>query len=93
MLPSSGKLDKKALPSITATCNSASQLFTSSSSSEGAEERSIPVSETEKHLHSVFSEILQMDFIDVQESFFDLGGWVMLYVKSFLISVLHSHQH
>ena len=59
----SGKLDKKALPAYD------SQESTSCSNFEDA-----AVTGTEKKLLSMWRELLRAKHIDVQESFFDLGG-------------------
>ena len=59
VLAASGKLDKKALPPFP----------------QGRKtEKGQPASKTEEFLESVWKEILQVDFIDVEESFFELGG-------------------
>ena len=59
---SSGKLDKKALPPI--------------SKEENIEQdaESIPTTESEKALAPIWCNVLGLDTIDIQESFFDLGG-------------------
>uniref|UniRef100_H2YWG8 Dehydrogenase/reductase SDR family member 11 n=1 Tax=Ciona savignyi TaxID=51511 RepID=H2YWG8_CIOSA len=69
VLAASGKLDKKALPSIDSRRPSVSFL---------SEEHVEPVTDTEKFLEETWCEILQMEIIDVQESFFDLGGHSLL---------------
>nr|CAB3237767.1 N-(5-amino-5-carboxypentanoyl)-L-cysteinyl-D-valine synthase-like [Phallusia mammillata] len=78
VLPASGKLDKKALPSIQSRRASQTQLFTPSSALGGADDRSNPISETEEFLEATWRDILQLEFIDVQENFFDLGGHSLL---------------
>ena len=36
----------------------------------------MPTTETEKELAPLWAEVLQLKAVDVQESFFDLGGYV-----------------
>lgn len=66
MLAATGKLDKKALPSITSSSEGAGGGFQ-------ANER--PPTETEKVMRKLWSEILQFQVSDMEESFFDLGGY------------------
>ena len=61
MLASSGKLDKKALPSVNISDN---DMVT-----EGK-----PSTETEVKLSPLWADVLNVKVIDVQESFFDMGG-------------------
>lgn len=68
MLAATGKLDKKALPSVLKS--SAQGLNTVSRVDDK------PLSETEKTMISLWSEILQFHVTDLEESFFDLGGYV-----------------
>ena len=67
VLSASGKLDKKALPSI----HSKQRIPDTHAPSD---ERSSPATEIERYLESVWCEVLQLEFVDVQESFFELGG-------------------
>ena len=62
MLAASGKLDKKALPPFD------SQLM----DGVGAEGR--PSTVTEVALSEMWIDVLRLKEIDIQESFFDLGG-------------------
>ena len=61
ILASSGKLDKKALPPLD---KSECELDPQSS----------PSTETEKELAPIWADVLSAKTIDVQDSFFDLGG-------------------
>lgn len=73
MLPSSGKLDKKALPK-----------YDSQDTNNGNSFEDAAITETEKKLLPFWRELLGAKHIDVQESFFDLGGWVyILHVHEF----------
>ena len=54
-----GKLDKAKLPPI---------------GSAGTEEEGLPNTPTERTLAQLWSEVLNVSNIDVQEGFFDLGG-------------------
>lgn len=60
ILTSSGKLDKRALPPI--------------DKQEAVDKEGLPSTETERKLMKLWAEALQLDSVDVQESFFDLGG-------------------
>ena len=62
MLASSGKLDKKQLPPV--------------DRSEQLDVEGTPSTETEKVLAPLWTDVLQLKAVDVQESFFDLGGLV-----------------
>jgi len=73
VLAASGKLDKKALPPIPGR----KQPKIPDSQIE-SDQKSHPASETEKFLEATWCEILQLEFIDVEESFFELGGWEVL---------------
>jgi len=61
ILASSGKLDKKALPAV--DCQSRDE-----------EQEGRPSTDTERKLEPLWAEVLQQKHVDVQESFFDLGG-------------------
>lgn len=63
VLAFSGKLDKKALPA-----------YDSQESMNGSNFEDAAITETERKLLSMWREILGAKHIDVQESFFDLGG-------------------
>ena len=67
-MAATGKLDKKALPSINDRHNLSSMLIDSST------DDSSPKTATEKFLARVWKDILQMEIMDCNESFFDLGG-------------------
>ena len=60
----SGKVDKKVLPAVDAEKHT-------------VEPDSLPQTETEKRLANVWMDILALKRIDIQESFFDLGGLVL----------------
>jgi acyl-CoA synthetase (AMP-forming)/AMP-acid ligase II len=62
LLPASGKLDKKALPPI------------EKSLGIDADPEGLPTTKTEKALVPIWAEILSLKSVDIQESFFDLGG-------------------
>lgn len=55
----SGKLDKKRLPPL---------------DYDDADEEGTPSTNTEKRLAKLWCDILSVRTVDVQESFFDLGG-------------------
>ena len=61
MLPASSKCDKKLLPPVNAATDTVEPEF-------------LPQSETEKRLARLWAELLNVANIDIQESFFDLGG-------------------
>ena len=63
VLPSSGKLDKRQLPSV-------------NGGTDHLDEEGRPSTETERLLLPLWVEVLQSQAVDVQESFFDLGGSV-----------------
>ena len=61
VLPASGKLDKKALPSY--------------DSQEACTGQELNVTtDTERQLLPIWRELLGSKHIDIQESFFDMGG-------------------
>ena len=60
IVASSGKLDKKALPSIDKTAT--------------VDVEGLPCTPTETKLMPLWGDVLQLKIVDVQESFFDLGG-------------------
>ncbi|XP_035825631.1 linear gramicidin synthase subunit D [Aplysia californica] len=66
VVPASGKLDKKALPT----------LNSQDDDSVGAEGR--PSTVTEIALAEIWIAVLQLKEVDIQESFFDLGGHSLL---------------
>lgn len=74
-MAASGKLDKKALPPV--------------KRSEGTEVdlEGLPSTVTEKELVPLWADVLGLKTVDVQESFFDLGGSVWM-LNSFLESLL-----
>ncbi len=61
MLAASSKLDKKALPAV-------------DKSHTETDPEGQPTTETERKLVPLWMEVLSLKSIDVQESFFDLGG-------------------
>ena len=61
MLASSGKLDKKQLPPVD---ESPAEL----------DPEALPSTDTERQLAAIWGEVLHLEQVDVQESFFDLGG-------------------
>ena len=65
ILASSGKLDKKQLPPIDKTDTT-------------SDPDSLPTTDTEKKLVPLWMDVLQLKAVDVQESFFDLGGYALL---------------
>ncbi|XP_076821581.1 uncharacterized protein LOC143468326 isoform X2 [Clavelina lepadiformis] len=73
VVAATGKLDKKALPSI----HSAKDL-NGDFSMLADDEKTLPTTETEKFLEKAWCSLLQMEFVDIQESFFDLGGHSLL---------------
>ena len=64
MVPASGKLDKKALPEYDSQVEFSFSI-------EG-----LPSTDTEKKLAQIWKNVLQLRNIDIEESFFDLGGYV-----------------
>ncbi|XP_070554169.1 uncharacterized protein [Ptychodera flava] len=66
ILAASGKLDKKALPPLD---------FDGDGEGEAL---SAPSTETEKALAALWSDILRVKSLDIQENFFDLGGHSLL---------------
>ena len=65
ILPTSGKFDRTKLPPVDITNSETDQ--------EG-----MPTTPTEKALAPLWCEVLRLKTIDVQESFFDLGGLVVV---------------
>lgn len=61
VLTASSKVDKKALPPVDAQ-------------RDMVEASALPTTRTERRLVTVWSEVLGLPTIDIQESFFDLGG-------------------
>ena len=61
-ISTSGKLDKKVLPA-----------FNREAESENLDE-TLPATETENKISSIWKRILQLKNLDIQENFFDLGG-------------------
>ena len=62
ILASSGKLDKKALPVVDKT--------------QTVDSEGLPSTDTERQLLPLWADVLQLQCVDVHESFFDLGGCV-----------------
>jgi len=83
VMAATGKLDKKALPSINDRHNLSSMLIDSST------DDSSPKTATEKFLARVWKDILQMEIMDCNESFFDLGGHSLLAAR--LLGKLREH--
>ncbi len=69
-----GKIDYKALPAPTAEVASASDV-------------SMPETEAEKYLASVWEQILEMDDVGLNDTFFDIGGHSLLVMK--VITTVH----
>lgn len=65
-MTATGKLDKKALPSINKNSSMTSHA-----------DDAHPSSATEKFIAKLWTQILQMEIVDKNESFFDLGGFVI----------------
>lgn len=61
VVPSSSKVDKKALPPI-------------DMQRDVVEANALPKTPTEARLAKLWAEVLSRNAIDIQESFFDLGG-------------------
>ncbi|VDK29103.1 unnamed protein product [Gongylonema pulchrum] len=61
VVPSSSKIDKHALPAI-------------DMQNDVVEANALPKTATEERLAKVWAEVLSRSVIDIQESFFDLGG-------------------
>ena len=61
VLAASGKLDKKALPPI-------------DDSVSNVDAEGLPTTDTERTLVAIWADVLQLKTVDIQESFFDLGG-------------------
>ena len=62
ILAASGKFDKKSLPAF------------DPKSQEDVNIEGVASTDTERALTTIWSELLHMTTVDVQESFFDLGG-------------------
>ena len=62
IVAASGKIDRAALPPVSRIGDT---------DAEG-----MPSTDTERHLLPIWASVLQLTLIDVQESFFDLGGLV-----------------
>lgn len=69
-LTSNGKIDRKALPTFTYESIQPLQNFV------------MPHTETEKILAEIWSELLKVESIGINDSFFDLGGHSLLAIKS-----------
>ncbi|VDO64438.1 unnamed protein product [Onchocerca flexuosa] len=61
VVPATSKVDKKALPAI-------------DPQKDAVEASALPKTATEERLAKVWAEVLSRTAIDIQESFFDLGG-------------------
>lgn len=61
MLAASSKIDRKALPVV-------------NYESDIVEAESLPQTKTEQRLAKIWAQVLQHSTLDIQESFFDLGG-------------------
>jgi len=64
-LASSGKLDKKQLPAVDAQ-------------NTELDPEGMPSTDTERQLAAVWGSVLQLEVVDIHESFFDLGGHSLL---------------
>lgn len=69
-LTSNGKIDRKALPTFSYENMQPTRDFV------------MPNTETEKALASIWSELLKVESIGLNDSFFDLGGHSLLAIKS-----------
>jgi hypothetical protein len=63
VLAASSKCDKKALPVVNPHTDTVEPEF-------------LPQTATEKRLAALWAELLHVATVDIQESFFDMGGWV-----------------
>lgn len=61
VVPASSKVDKKALPPVDLQ-------------KDAVEASALPKTPTEERLAKIWAEALSRTVIDIQESFFDLGG-------------------
>lgn len=61
VVPASSKVDKKALPPVDLQ-------------KDAVEASALPKTQTEERLAKLWTEVLSRTAIDIQESFFDLGG-------------------
>ena len=68
MVETTGKLDKKALPKF------------DKESQTDSDKMAAPKTDMEKQMAKVWSKVLKLQDIDIQDSFFDLGGFVDLAV-------------
>ena len=69
ILASSGKLDKKVLPAVDKT--------------QTVDAEGLPSTDTERQLLPLWADVLQLQCVDVHESFFDLGGCVRVLYEGF----------
>lgn len=69
VLAASSKIDKKSLPPV-------------DYKRDVVEADALPQTETEQKLAQIWAEILQHATLDIQESFFDLGGYDYLILKN-----------
>ena len=69
-LTSNGKIDRKALPAFTHETAQVSHDFVS------------PRNETERALAAIWAELLKVERVGVNDSFFDLGGHSLLAIKT-----------
>jgi amino acid adenylation domain-containing protein/FkbM family methyltransferase len=68
-LTSNGKIDRQALPSVT------------SENTRAARESVAPRTETEQALAAIWTELLKVEHIGIDDDFFDLGGHSLLAIK------------
>ncbi len=69
-LTSNGKIDRKALPAFTHEVTQVSHDFVS------------PRTETEQRLATIWSELLKVESVGINDNFFDLGGHSLLAIKA-----------
>lgn len=67
VLAASSKIDRKALPAV-------------NYENDIVEAEALPQTKTEQRLAKIWSEVLLHSTLDIQESFFDLGGYVSFFI-------------
>ena len=70
-LTPAGKIDRRHLPMLDLNTSSGHVTFRA------------PGTGTERHLHGIWSRVLQSDVIDIDDNFFDIGGHSLLAVEMF----------
>jgi len=69
-LTANGKIDRQALPTV------------SDEQRQPAQESARPLTETEKALAAIWTELLKLEKIGINDDFFDLGGRSLLAIKA-----------